>query len=399
MGEEWHRASFRDCLTRVDRKVLVNDATEYECVGVRWYGNGAFVRERRLGMDIARKQQWVVEEGDVIYNKLFAWKGAFAVADRLVHGRIVSDKFPTYRPIEGVLDHDYLKWWFRGPDVARQAEAMSKGAAAISKLTLNPPQFWDLTVPLPPLVEQRRIVARVEALAAKVEEAQRLRRAAAAEVEAFANSRARQILSFPNVGWVPIEAVAQVRGGIQKTPSRTAAGSPVRYLTVAHVQRDRVLVGDPRYFEVTADELDRWRLESGDVLVIEGNGSADQIGRTALFRGEIQDCVHQNHVIRIRTDRRLAEPEFINAFLNSPVGRDTIQAESRTTSGLRTLSVGRINRLSVPLPPLAEQRSRLVELGALKEQIGSLQILQAETATEIHALLPSLLDRAFKGEL
>jgi hypothetical protein len=79
--------------------------------------------------------------------------------------------------------------------------------------------------------------------------------------------------------------------------------TPVRYLTLAHVQRDRILTDNPRFFEVTPEEFERWRLLPGDLLIIEGNGSAEQIGRTALFRGEIDNCVHQDHVIRIRPDR------------------------------------------------------------------------------------------------
>ena len=99
-------------------------------------------------MNINRKQQWIVEAGDVIYNKLFAWKGAFAVAGTDVHGQIASDKFPTYRHDAERLDIGYLRHYFQTPGIARQAEMLSKGAAAISKLTLNPPQFWDLTLSL-----------------------------------------------------------------------------------------------------------------------------------------------------------------------------------------------------------------------------------------------------------
>ena len=53
----WYVARFDEFLTRVDRKIQVDDATEYDCVGVRWYGVGTFVRERQLGMNIFRKQQ------------------------------------------------------------------------------------------------------------------------------------------------------------------------------------------------------------------------------------------------------------------------------------------------------------------------------------------------------
>jgi type I restriction enzyme S subunit len=173
----------------------------------------------------------------------------------------------------------------------------------------------------------------------------------------------------------------------------------VRYLTVAHVHRNEILTDSPRYFEVSAEELERWRLLPGDVLIIEGNGSADQIGRTALFRGEIENCVHQNHVIRIRPDKHRLMPEFLNTFLNSPAGQDVVQGQSRTSSGLRSLSVGRIKSICVPVPPLAEQRRIVGELDGLQMEVDALKRLQAETAAELGALLPSVLSRAFAGEL
>jgi len=140
-------------------------------------------------------------------------------------------------------------------------------------------------------------------------------------------------------------------------------------------------------------------LLAGDVLIIEGNGSADPIGGTALFRGEIENCVHQNHVIRIRPNQQNVLPEFLNTFLNSPAGQDAVQGQSRTSSGLRTLSVGRIKAIAVPVAPLAEQRRIVAELDALQAEVDALKRLQAETAAELDALLPAILDRAFKGEL
>jgi type I restriction enzyme, S subunit len=152
-----------------------------------------------------------------------------------------------------------------------------------------------------------------------------------------------------------IDEVAEVAGGIQKGPNRVPGSNAVRYLTVAHVQRNRILTDDPRYFEVTLKELERWLLLPGDVLIIEGNGSAEEIGRTALFRGEIADCVHQNHVIRVRPNPSMLNSEFLNIFLNSSAGKSAVQALSSTSSGLRTLSVGRVKQLAIPCPPGIQQ--------------------------------------------
>jgi type I restriction enzyme S subunit len=72
---------------------------------------------------------------------------------------------------------------------------------------------------------------------------------------------------------------------------------------------------------------------------------------------------------------------------------------SRTTSGLYNLSVGRIKAIEFPLPPLPDQRRIVAELDALQSEVDALKRLQAETAADLHALLPSILDKAFKGEL
>ena len=150
---------------------------------------------------------------------------------------------------------------------------------------------------------------------------------------------------------------------------------------------------------MNAEELDRWRLQSGDVLIIEGNGSAEQIGRTALFRGEIENCVHQNHVIRIRPNTKQIDSEFLNVYLNSPAGQEEVQARSRTTSGLRSLSVGRIKQIAVPVPSMPKQRHIVAYLGGLQPKVDALKKLQADTAAELATLLSSILDKAFKGEL
>ncbi len=144
LPKSWRLARFDELLTKVERKITIDNSVIYNCVGVRWYGMGAFLRERLLGMNISRKQQWIVRRGDVVYNKLFAWKGAFAIADDSVDGCIVSDKFPTYELDTELAEPRFLAHYFRTPGIAQQALDLSKGAAAISKLTLNPPQFWDL---------------------------------------------------------------------------------------------------------------------------------------------------------------------------------------------------------------------------------------------------------------
>jgi type I restriction enzyme S subunit len=92
-------------------------------------------------------------------------------------------------------------------------------------------------------------------------------------------------------------------------------------------------------------------------------------------------------------------PEYLNAYLNSAIGQAQMLERSRTTSGLYNLSVGRIRSIEVPLPSLPGQRRIVDYLNSLQAKVDALKRLQAETATELDALLPSILDRAFRAEL
>ena len=115
---------------RIERPVLVTDLVEYACLGTRLAGQGAYIREMRQGFSIKRKKQSVVHAGDVLYNKLFAWRGAFAIADESVHGSIGSDKFPLYRLDKSLVEPEYLKYWFQSKHLHADARRYSKGAAA-----------------------------------------------------------------------------------------------------------------------------------------------------------------------------------------------------------------------------------------------------------------------------
>jgi len=143
----WQITRFDELLTRVDRRTAVDDSLSYKCVGVRWYGNGAFIREEVPGFNISRKQQWIIKKGDIVYNKLFAWKGAFAVADASVDGCIVSDKFPTYIANPKRIDSRFLSFYFSMPQIADQAQLLSKGAAAIKQAHAEPTTVLGIDYP------------------------------------------------------------------------------------------------------------------------------------------------------------------------------------------------------------------------------------------------------------
>jgi type I restriction enzyme S subunit len=312
-----------EVLRRSEETIELQPDDEYRQITVKLWGKGVVLRGILTGAEIAASRQMVARRGQFILSRIDARNGALGIVPPELDGAIVTNDFPLFNVVERSLLPAYLGWMCRTASFVEECKRASEGTT--NRVRLQEDKFLTREIFLPPLAEQRRVVARIEELAAQIHEARTLRHQATEEAEALSGATASQLFQECSERQ-PIEALAEVRGGIQKGPHRAPGANPVRYLTVAHVHRNRILTGSPRYFEVSPAELERWRLLRGDVLIIEGNGSADQIGRTALFRGEIENCVHQNHVIRIRPDSQRVVPEFLNTFLNSPAGSSGAEA-------------------------------------------------------------------------
>jgi type I restriction enzyme S subunit len=172
--------------------------------------------------------------------------------------------------------------------------------------------------------------------------------------------------------WARIDGLAEVQGGIQKTQMRRPVNNHYPYLRVANVQRDSLRLDEIERFELTTDELQKWKLAAGDLLIVEGNGSADEIGRCAVWDGSIDPCVYQNHLIRVRCFEK-ASLDFIKLFLNAPSGMDEMKRLAITTSGLYNLSVGKIRNFVVPMPSVAEQSRIITRVNELRSLCADLR--------------------------
>ena len=109
------------------------------------------------------------------------------------------------------------------------------------------------------------------------------------------------------------------------------------------------------------DELDKLLLRSGDLLIVEGNGSKEQIGRLAIWDGSVHLCVHQNHIIKVRLVN-VGFGKSVLFWLLSPRGRRFVEQVASSTSGLYTLSINKVADLPILLPPLVEQNQIVDEV-------------------------------------
>lgn len=161
--------------------------------------------------------------------------------------------------------------------------------------------------------------------------------------------------------WTTLGQIASIQGGIQKQPKRAPKDNAFPFLRVANVMRGKLDLAEVHRVELFGDELNRLRLEIGDLLIVEGNGSPSEIGRLAIWDGSIKDCVHQNHIIRARL-RDGVLPAYVAAYWNSADGARALLDLASSTSGLYTLSVNKVSGLALPLAPPAEQRRIIADI-------------------------------------
>jgi type I restriction enzyme, S subunit len=154
---------------------------------------------------------------------------------------------------------------------------------------------------------------------------------------------------------VPLDEVAVIMGGVAK--GHKLKGENVRscaYLRVANVQRGFFDLTEMKHMEVPVQQIEKYRVKNGDLLITEG-GDWDKVGRTAIWAGELADCLHQNHIFKVRVPSPLLMNEWVELVLNSEIGRDYFSGASKQTTNLASINMTQLRSFSLLIPPVSEQ--------------------------------------------
>ncbi|MCC8911990.1 restriction endonuclease subunit S [Xanthomonas euvesicatoria] len=198
--------------------------------------------------------------------------------------------------------------------------------------------------------------------------------------------------------WQTIDDVLHVTGGVtlgRKLAGRKLMSKP--YLRVANVQRGRLEMDHIKEVEVPEDEVEKYLLQRGDLLITEG-GDWDKVGRTATWRDELPECLHQNHVFRARAVIADWEPRWAEMYLNSASAREYFAGSSKQTTNLASINMTQLRACAFPLPPLAEQHRIVAKVDQLMALCDRLKSRLSE-ARQVHEhLANALIGQALNGE-
>ena len=387
--------SLGELLTLVRRKVDVVADGQYPEIGVRSYGRGLFHKQPRSGLEVGDKELFLVHEGDFILQVTFAWEGAVAVAQSEDHGLYGSVRMLTFRVDENRCLPEFLQFYFRTPEGVEQLVRISPGSAGRNRV-LNKSRLPEVFVPLPPLAEQRRIVAKIERLAGKIEEAQGLREITYSLTENLLErgfKAKREELLHAGIPTAQIGQITQVTAG--GTPPRDVAAYWNGH--IPWIKTGELVDGDidqaKEHISEFALAKSSAKLFPPDTVLIALYGQGQTRGRTGRLR--ISAATNQA-CCAILPAPDLLDARFTQYWLRSyysELREDSHGGAQPNWNG------SMIKRLPIALPSLEVQRDMVDYLDGFQAKIMMLKVFHAQTKMELDALLPALLDRAFKGEL
>lgn len=195
---------------------------------------------------------------------------------------------------------------------------------------------------------------------------------------------------------VAFDELAIVMGGVTKGRDLRGKKTIVcPYLAVANVQRGHFKLDGLKSIEITAQELEKYRVQDGDLLITEG-GDWDKVGRTAIWRGGIENCLHQNHVFKARVSSDQLLTEWVELVFNSGVGRDYFAGASKQTTNLASINMTQLRSFPFPVPPLDEQEKILAVLAHLTDRCARWRN-QLERKLSLSSLLASVAVSSLTG--
>ena len=149
----------------------------------------------------------------------------------------------------------------------------------------------------------------------------------------------------------------KIRSGITlgKTYPQGTELIEMPYLRVANVKAEGFSLEDVAKIKVTPEEVEKYALKSGELLMTEG-GDRDKLGRGTIWHEEISPCLHQNHVFAVTCDENWLLTEYLAYLTASPVGREYFDLTAKKTTNLASTNSNTIMQFKVPIPPIAEQR-------------------------------------------
>lgn len=337
----------------------------------------------------------LVRPGDLVVSGINAAKGAIAVYDSGTTEPIAATiHYGAYVANPDRTDVRFLWWLLRSRTFQRHLREYLPGGI---KTELKAKHLLPIPVSLPSVVEQQKIVGRIEALDGQIAEARILRLGAVAEGDKVIGAALR----YYSAQTEPFGALGDVllsppRNGWSARCDNIDGGVPV--LSLGAVTGFRYRGSEHKLTSLHTEPGAHYWLNNGDILITRSN-TLQLLGHAAIYDGYPAPCIYPDLMMRLEPDEAQVERRFLWYWLQSPIVRDFVTERAKGTSPtMKKISQGTVSAIPFPVKVSRQDQRRIVaHLDALQAELDALKRVQAETANELDALLSSILDRELTG--
>ncbi len=387
----WPVVPLSKVVVPVHRTVTITPGISYRTLGVKWWGEGAYERQTIDGAQTAARTLNEVKEDDLIINKIWVRHGSVAIVGRDVAGCYGSNEFPTFEFRRELIEPRWMHWYSKSRELWTKCDLLSQGTSG--KNRIRPEKFMTVEVPLPELKVQQRIVERIDSLVSKVEEAKQASKKVAAQSRLLAVSLAhRADLSRQEkdaMGWREVilgdvlceefddHRVAPTQEypnfGLYSYGRGLFVKAPISGMATSATRLRRVRAGQFIYSRLFAWE-----------------------GAFGLVTPEFDGWFVSNEYPTFACNLSEVLPEFLPAYFQAKQAWDAVAVGSKGLGSRRQrVQPEQLLAHRLMLPPMHVQ----IQLKKLNSFVPEIEETRSKLRIEIDAMLPSILDSAFKGAL
>ena len=245
---------------------------------------------------------------------------------------------------------DYIYYMFSGRD-------WSKGSnTAVMGTTLNKATLSQIRIYVHAYEDQKRIVELLDKVSSIISK----RKQELVELDNLIKARFVEMFGdmyLNSKDWpeAKLESLADIVSGItkgRKTKNKNLIEVP--YMAVSNVKDGYIDWTTVKTIEATQQEIEQYRLLPDDVLMTEG-GDPDKVGRGAIIKEPLENCIHQNHIFRVRLDESVILPEFFAEYLQQQRSKRYFLGCAKQTTGIASINMTQLRALPILMPPLSEQ--------------------------------------------
>lgn len=385
MKHNWEKTRISNFVQQAENSISLIPDESYALLGMSLEGRGLFIREQKKGSEIGSKSLNKVIAGEFIYSRLFAWKGAFDFVKDDFEGCYVSDEYPSFIVDETKADVKYLHYYFNQSKIWKEVEQFCIGVTKASRNRFKEKFFLNMEVNLPTLTEQKHIVSKIESVKTQIEQIRELRISQTKDLNNLLFSKYTELIQ--DAEWLPMKEVAPIiRREVKQKDEELYPELGIRCFGKGTFHKPALTgleVGTKKIFQIKEGDL-----VFSNVFAWEGGiavAKEDDNGRYGSHR--FISCV---------ANKEKAIAEFLCFHFLSPKGLEDINACSPGGAGRnKTLGLDKLMKIDVPVPDVDLQK----EFIELLHKVNSMKEYHLQTEKELTELMPSLLNKAFKGEL